>query len=287
MVKQAMTLIYSIGIFVARWSLQLAGIHSVHRHVEDASIAPWLVTAMFTPALGVLLLMAFSKAARENVMWWLDWRALGFAPYCILIPTLVAFAEIAIFTWRGWGRSAWFGFSTAGVQVSGGRWLLGGGEQNWPVFISNVILTATVYSLVGMVFGAAEELRWRGYLQEQLIQRFGLSMGIICLGLLWSLWHLPLLLAGYNYPENPLLGALLLSPILLVAALFVLAWLTLRTRSFWPAEFGPGRVSVVCDADRPHIPSGCIAQAWSVAQLLSSVANLRPIATKKSLAVTG
>ena len=159
---------------------------------------------------------------------------------CILIPTLVAFAEIAIFSWKGWGRSAWFAFSTAGVQVSGGRWLLGRGEQNWPLFITNIVLTATVYSLVGMVFGAGEELGWRGYLQGQLIQRFGLPKGIICLGLLWSFWHLPLLLAGYNYPEDPVLGALVLSPILLVAASFVLAWLTLRTRSFWPAALAHG-----------------------------------------------
>ena len=240
MVKQRMTLIYCVGIFVASWSLQLAGIHSVHGHLEDASITPWLVTAMFTPALGVLMLMAFSKPARESVLWKVNWRALVFAPYCILIPTLVAFAEIAIFIWRGWGRSAWFAFSAAGVQESGGRWLLGRGEQNWPLFLSNIVLTATVYSLVGMVFGAGEELGWRGYLQGRLIQRFGLSKGIICLGILWSFWHLPLLLAGYNYPDNPVLGALLLSPILLVSASFVLAWLTLRTRSFWPAALVHG-----------------------------------------------
>jgi len=240
MTRQRMTLVYCIGIFAASWSLQLAGIHSVHGHLEDASIAPWLVTAMFTPALGVLMLMALSKAARENVLWRVNWRAFAFAPSCILIPTLVAFTEIAIFSGKGWGRSAWFAFSTAGVQVSGGRWLLGRGEQDWPLFITNIVLTATVYSLVGMVFGAGEELGWRGYLQEQLTQRFGLSKGIVCLGLLWSFWHLPLLLAGYNYPENPVLGSLLLSPILLVAASFVLAWLTLRTRSFWPAALVHG-----------------------------------------------
>jgi hypothetical protein len=68
MTKQRMTLIYCIGIFAASWSLQLAGIHSVHGHLDDASITPWLVTAMFTPALGVLMLMALSKAARENVL---------------------------------------------------------------------------------------------------------------------------------------------------------------------------------------------------------------------------
>jgi membrane protease YdiL (CAAX protease family) len=73
-----------------------------------------------------------------------------------------------------------------------------------------------------------------------LIKRFGLSKGITALGLLWSFWHLPLLLAGYNYPENPVFGGFVLSPILLVAASFVLAWLTLRTRSFWPAALVHG-----------------------------------------------
>ena len=53
--------------------------------------------------------------------------------------------------------------------------------------------------------------------------------------MLWSFWHLPVLLAGYNYPENRYLGAFIFSPILLVAASFFMAWLTLRTRSFWPA----------------------------------------------------
>jgi len=240
MTKQHIALIYCIGIFAASWSLQLAGIHSVGGHLEDAAITPWLVAAMFTPALGILLLMAFSRAARANVLWKANWRTLAFAPYCILIPTLVAFAAIAIFSAMGWGRSAWFAFSTAGVQVSGGRWLLGRGVQNWPLFLGNIVLTATAYSLVAMILGAGEELGWRGYLQEQLIQRFGLSRGIISLGLMWSFWHLPLLLAGYNYSENTVLGALVLSPMLLVAASFFMAWLTLRTRNFWPAALAHG-----------------------------------------------
>src|SRR5271157_5374625 len=240
MTKQRMVLVYCIGIFAASWALQLAGIHSVHGNVENNAIAPWLIVAMMTPALGVLILMAFFKPAREDVLWKANWRTLAFAPYAVVIPTLVAFGEIVIFGWMGWGRSAWFQFSAAGVQVSGGRWLLGRGAQTWPTFICNIAVTATAYSLVALIFAVGEELGWRGYLQGRLIQRLGLSKGIICLGLLWSFWHLPLLLAGYNYPENPLLGALLLSPSLLVAASFVLAWLTLRTKSFWPAALVHG-----------------------------------------------
>src|SRR5262249_5551921 len=81
---------------------------------------------------------------------------------------------------------------------------------------------------------------WRGYLQGQLTARFGLFNGLVILGLLWSFWHLPLLLAGFNYPENPYLGAFVLSPLLLIGASFFLAWLTLLARSFWPAALAHG-----------------------------------------------
>jgi membrane protease YdiL (CAAX protease family) len=232
MTKQRMVLVYCIGIFASSWILQVAGIYSVHGNVESNSIAPWLVVAMMTPALGVLILMAFYKPARDDVLWKTNWRTLAFAPYAVVIPTLVAFGEIVIFGWMGWGRSAWFQFSTAGVHVFGGRWLLGRGEQTWPTFICNIAVTATAYSLVALIVAVGEELGWRGYLQGRLIQRLGLSKGITCLGLLWSFWHLPLLLAGYSYPENRYLGAFIFTPILLVAASFFMAWLTLRTRSF-------------------------------------------------------
>jgi hypothetical protein len=85
-----------------------------------------------------------------------------------------------------------------------------------------------------------EELGWRGYLQGRLIERFGLSRGIIVLGLLASFWHLPLLLAGYNYPQHPVLGAFVLSPLLLVAASFFMAWLTLGHSKLWPAALAHG-----------------------------------------------
>jgi len=234
------TIVYCIGIFAASWVSQLAGIRAVRGDLGNGAITPWLIVAMITPALGVLLLMAFYRPVREQVLWKANWRAFTFAPHCVLIPTLVSFGMIVVFSWMGWGRSAWFEFSPAGVQVMAGRWLLGRGTQGWPMFLCNIAITATAYSLVAMILGAGEELGWRGYLQGRLIERFGLSRGIIVLGLLWSFWHLPLLLAGYNYPEHPVLGAFILSPVLLVAASFFMAWLTLRTQSFWPAALAHG-----------------------------------------------
>ena len=233
-------LVYCVGIFAASWALQIAGLYAVGGNVENTAITPWLMAAMFTPAFGVLLLMGFYKTIRKDVLWRPTWRAVAVAPYAIFIPTLVAFGIVAIFVSTGWGHSSFFEFSPNGVRVIGGPWVLGKGEQGWLLFVCNVVATGGVYSLISMVFGAGEELGWRGYLQGQLTERFGLFNGLVILGLLWSFWHLPLLLCGFNYPENRYLGAFVLSPLLLIAASFFLAWLTLRARSFWPAALAHG-----------------------------------------------
>src|SRR5215467_14725713 len=233
-------LVYCVGIFAASWALQIAGLYTVGGNVENTAITPWLMAAMFTPALGVLLLMGFYKTFRKNVLWRPTWHSLVLAPYAIVIPTFVAFGIVAIFMSTGWGHSSFFEFSPTGVRVIGGPWLLGKGEQGWLLFVCNVAATGVVYSLISMVFGAGEELGWRGYLQGQLTERFGLFTGLVILGLLWSFWHLPLLLCGFNYPENRYLGAFVLSPLLLIAASFFLACLTLHTRSFWPAALAHG-----------------------------------------------
>ena len=53
------TIVYCIGIFAASWVSQLAGIRAVRGDLGNGAITPWLIVAMITPALGVLLLMAF------------------------------------------------------------------------------------------------------------------------------------------------------------------------------------------------------------------------------------
>jgi predicted glycogen debranching enzyme len=78
---------------------------------------------------------------------------------------------------------------------------------------------------------------------------------------------------------------------------FLTAWLrvhdrsaeALRFASSWLADFdhhltdaGLGQVSEIFDGDAPHRPRGCIAQAWSVAELLRAavedVQGVRPVA---------
>jgi len=72
---------------------------------------------------------------------------------------------------------------------------------------------------VNAVAGFGEELGWRGYLQKEL-GHLGFYRSSLLIGLIWGVWHMPIILQGHNYPAHPVAGVfmmiawcMLLSPI--------------------------------------------------------------------------
>ena len=85
----------------------------------------------------------------------------------------------------------------------------------WIGLLQGLIAGITINAVAG--FG--EELGWRGFLQKEL-GYLGFWKSSIVIGLVWGLWHAPIILQGHNYPEHPQAGvfmmilfSLLLSPI--------------------------------------------------------------------------
>lgn len=119
--------------------------------------------------------------------------------------------------------------------------LLGAGEQGFGLFALNLFLSASLGSVVtALIGGIGEELGWRGFLQPSLERRWGPLKGTIAVGLIWAYWHLPANLMGYNDDKHPLLNALLLFPVAVVAMSFGFAWLARRSGSAWPAALAHG-----------------------------------------------
>jgi membrane protease YdiL (CAAX protease family) len=69
------------------------------------------------------------------------------------------------------------------------------------VFLASLVLGPTING----VFGFGEEFGWRGYLLPKLLP-LGKLKAYIILGVIWGLWHAPIILIGFNYPEYPVLG---------------------------------------------------------------------------------
>lgn len=244
MLDKRIVWIYCLVVFGVAWALQLGAIFTVG-DLEDDAAAPWLIGTMFVPGLAALLLISLHRDARRLFRWKPRWTVLALLPVAVLVPTAIAFGVVAITVGLGWGESGWFRFAHSGVTIGGGPWVLGVGEQSWLLFSANVIATGAVFALLNGIVAAGEELGWRGFLQGALIERFGTLRAIVLLGFLWSMWHLPAQLAGYNYPEHPVLGSLLLSPLELIAASLFLGWLTIRSGSFWLAAVAHGAVNSI------------------------------------------
>jgi membrane protease YdiL (CAAX protease family) len=53
-----------------------------------------------------------------------------------------------------------------------------------------------IFGVTLFLAGALEELGWRGFLQPRLQQRFSALRASIVIGVVWGLWHVPMILTG-------------------------------------------------------------------------------------------
>ena len=60
---------------------------------------------------------------------------------------------------------------------------------------------------IGTMLAFGEEFGWRGYLLPKLLP-LGEVKAALIVGLIWGPWHLPVLIVGLNYPEQPITAVL-------------------------------------------------------------------------------
>ena len=63
---------------------------------------------------------------------------------------------------------------------------------------------------INAVFGFGEELGWRGLLLRKL-GYMGFWKSSLTIGVVWGIWHAPIILQGHNYPEHPVAGILMMT----------------------------------------------------------------------------
>ena len=110
------------------------------------------------------------------------------------------------------------------------------GDTASPVtlFVVLLALTATIGSIIGALSAAGEEIGWRGYMLMRLIDA-GVPRPVLASGLIWALWHVPLIVAGvYVAGSSPVVSAMLFM-VGVTSFGFVFARMRLETGSIWPA----------------------------------------------------
>lgn len=79
-----------------------------------------------------------------------------------------------------------------------------------------------------------EEFGWRGYLQTRLFGGRPIAAAVAT-GVIWGIWHYPLTLRGYNYPDLPVLGSLLFVVVTVLMS-YIFGWIYSRSGSIWTAS---------------------------------------------------
>jgi uncharacterized protein len=100
-----------------------------------------------------------------------------------------------------------------------------------------VILKGTIGMASSLSSALGEEIGWRGFLVPQLAKVTSFTKTALISGIIWSVWHYPLLIfADYN-SGTPLWFALSCFTVMVVAISFPFAWMRLKSGSLWTGAF--------------------------------------------------
>ena len=100
-----------------------------------------------------------------------------------------------------------------------------------------VALNVSVGTATAILVTAGEEIGWRGYMLTRLFEA-GVQRPVFVSGVIWSAWHLPMVLSGqYASSANPVLSAALFL-IGVAAVTYLFSWSRLESGSVWPAIIG-------------------------------------------------
>lgn len=156
----------------------------------------------------------------------------------------------------GWGQTRWQGLSYVlpplmALVVYGLVWLTGlGGVSGEGVtgMVAREIgvtlplplilgLLATVGFLPAVASALGEEIGWRGLLVPELSRMTSFTNVALISGVVWSVYHYPLILFSDYTSGAPRWYALLVFTLMVIASSFIYAWFRLKSGSVWTAVF--------------------------------------------------
>ncbi len=105
------------------------------------------------------------------------------------------------------------------------------------------VLQALMVAVVATPILWGEEFGWRSYLQIRLMAHRPILAAIVT-GVIWGIWHYPINLQGYNYPDNRILG-LFIFPVFTMLLSIILGWLRLKTGSIWSASLAHAATNAI------------------------------------------
>jgi membrane protease YdiL (CAAX protease family) len=182
---------------------------------------------MWCPAAGALLACKYLGRSPSTLAW--SWSATRYLLAGYLTPIGYA-GLIYLFVWTtGFGGFYNSGFVHAVSQDFGF-----GPLPAWAAISLYLVFTATIAVIKNCATVLGEEIGWRGFLVPELAKRHSFVATSLISGVIWALWHYPILLLGPYHSQTPVWYYLPLFTLTVVSINFLWTWLRLKSGSIWP-----------------------------------------------------
>ncbi|WP_433028517.1 CPBP family glutamic-type intramembrane protease [Actinomycetospora sp. CA-053990] len=199
-----------------------------------------IAVLMFTPAVSSIATRLIRREGFGDVSFRLGGRrSLPWYGLALVLPIVVGAVAYGI----GWATGLVGFVGTVGSLTAG---------------IGLILVTAVPLTCITT---AGEEIGWRGYMLTRLIDS-GVPRPVLASGLIWGVWHLPMVFAGfYAGGESLLLSAALLL-VSITATSVVYARMRLETGSVWPVVLAHSAWNMIIQNPFDHAASGPGATLW-------------------------
>jgi membrane protease YdiL (CAAX protease family) len=220
--------------------------------------------AMFAPMLGVLVACGSLRSARTGIGWHPRFPGNGrryvlawFGPAALMV--ICAGLYFAIFPGQ---LDIGFGYLTDLMASAGAAedppQLAG--LPMWVMALATLAQAITFAPPLNALFAVGEEAGWRGFMTPELTRRFGRTGGLLIGGVVWGVWHWPLIIfAGYEYGTGyvgaPVTGMLAMC-LFTTALAILLSFLYERSGTIWIPALAHGALNACAAAPLLAMPSG-------------------------------
>ncbi len=182
--------------------------------ISAGTINEYTLLAMWSPGIAAILTQLFFRNSLKNFGW--CWGKTRYQLWSIALPFLYVLV-VYLFVW-GTGLG---GFTMVPAMM--------------------LIQTLTLGGIMACIAALGEEIGWSGFFIPELAKITSFTKTALVRGIVWSVWHYPIIISGLYAPdvakEVPLWYQLICFTIILTSISFAFTWFRLKSGSLWTGMF--------------------------------------------------
>ena len=243
--------LYFLFAFGLAWLCQVYASLLLIRDGNATAYQLLLAVSMFCPLAATLLVNKVWLHRPTGIGWKVKgqkrwWLAAWFGPAVFTVVAAVLY--FAVFPYRLDLSGSWL-VTAYGGEMDAATLRSQLGVSTLGYILQTGLFAITLATPINMLAAVGEEAGWRGYMMPCLKEQFGLLNGRLLGGVIWGVWHWPImLLTGYEYGTNylgaPVLG-LAVWCVVCFALNTLLDFLYEKTECIWVPAIAHGAFNAV------------------------------------------